>query len=75
MYIFCFLERWNFIVSLHLRKQGGESKFFCAGSILTKNLGEKFLLVLTDTGHSSQIIILRLLFSYFVQVFVIQSAM
>ena len=54
------LERWNFIVSLHLHKPDGKSMFFCAGSILTRYLGEKILLVLTDTGHSSQIVILRL---------------
>ena len=62
-YIHISLERWNFIVSLHFRKRNGELWFFCAGSILTRNIGEKLLLVLTDTEQSSQIIILWLCFT------------
>ena len=57
-YIHISLERWNFIVSLHFRKPNGEMLFICAGSILTRNIGEKLLLVLTDAEHGSQIVIL-----------------
>ena len=41
MYIFCVLERWNFIVSIHERKWILPYKFICGGSIITKNLGKK----------------------------------
>ena len=52
MYIFCFLERWNFIVSIHERKWILPYRFICGGSIITNNLGKTCFLILTKSEHN-----------------------